>query len=224
MLQLAGNGLDVESAEENLKSHMEFFSTEDQFHSNLEELQGLVASLDPLIRPTGKEDLAQKMASLEEKSQRIIQDSHAQLDLLQRYYSCFSLYIPVKWISTWKIGIYQCALACKFIFLSSVIGHIDIRTLHRNVWFYVCLLAFVWLFQDVPLNGRIIRKQGKSLSNWWMMQKRNCLSFLYQRLLPVMKQKKNCQNTRLVFCCYFKCPFIVIVMGLCHLRFPETGQ
>jgi len=84
MLQLAGNGLDVENAEENLKSHMEFFSTEDQFHSNLEELQGLVASLDPLLKPTGKEDLAQKMASLEEKSQRIIQDSHAQLDLLQR--------------------------------------------------------------------------------------------------------------------------------------------
>lgn len=85
MLQLAGNGLDVESVEENLKSHVEFFSTEDQFHSNLEELQHLVASLDPLIKPTGKEHLAQKMASLEEKSQRIIQDSHAQLDLLQRY-------------------------------------------------------------------------------------------------------------------------------------------
>uniref|UniRef100_A0A480VEC9 Nesprin-1 isoform X8 n=1 Tax=Sus scrofa TaxID=9823 RepID=A0A480VEC9_PIG len=84
MLQLTGNGLDVESAEESLKSHMEFFSTEDQFHSNLEELQGLVADLDPLIKPTGKEDLTQKMASLEEKSQRMIQDSHAQLDLLQR--------------------------------------------------------------------------------------------------------------------------------------------
>ncbi|KAM5166613.1 nesprin-1 isoform 3-T3 [Callospermophilus lateralis] len=84
MLQLAGNGLDVESAEENLKSHLEFFSTEDQFHSNLEELQGLVAKLDPLIKPTGKEDLAQKMASLEERSQRTIQGSHAQLDLLQR--------------------------------------------------------------------------------------------------------------------------------------------
>ncbi|EPY80656.1 nesprin-1, partial [Camelus ferus] len=84
MLQLTGNGLDVESAEESLKSHMEFFSTEDQFHSSLEELQGLVANLDPLIKPTGKEDLAQKMTSLEEKSQRILQDSHAQSDLLQR--------------------------------------------------------------------------------------------------------------------------------------------
>lgn len=105
MLQLAGNGLDVESAEENVKSHMEFFSTEDQFHHNLEELQGLVASLDPLIKPTGREDLAQKMASLEERSQRIIQDAHAQLDLLQRYRLDFVLYIPVKWIFTWKIGI-----------------------------------------------------------------------------------------------------------------------
>ncbi|XP_024905248.1 nesprin-1-like [Pteropus alecto] len=84
MLQLAGSGLDVESAEESLKSHMEFFSSEDQFQSSLEELQGLAANLDPLIKPTGKEDLAQRMASLEEKSQRIIRDSHAQLDLLQR--------------------------------------------------------------------------------------------------------------------------------------------
>ncbi|KAK2114531.1 Nesprin-1 [Saguinus oedipus] len=84
MLQLAGNGLDVESAEENLKSHMEFFSTEDQFHSKLEELHGLVATLDPLIKPTGKEDLAQKMASLELRSQRMSQDSCAQVDILQR--------------------------------------------------------------------------------------------------------------------------------------------
>nr|XP_023420318.1 nesprin-1 isoform X2 [Cavia porcellus] len=84
MLQLAGNGLDVESAEENLKSHKEFFSTEDQFHSNLEELQALVTRLDPLIKSTGREDLTQKMTSLEERSQRITQDSCAQLDLLQR--------------------------------------------------------------------------------------------------------------------------------------------
>ncbi|XP_016071417.1 PREDICTED: nesprin-1 [Miniopterus natalensis] len=84
MLQLAGNGLDVESAEENLKSHTEFFSAEDQFQSNLEELRGLVANLDPLIKSTAKEDLAQKMTSLEEKSRRIIQDSHTQLELLQR--------------------------------------------------------------------------------------------------------------------------------------------
>lgn len=106
MLQLTGNGLDVESAEESLKSHMEFFSAEDQFHSNLEELQSLVANLDPLIKPTGKEDLAQKMSSLEEKSQTIIQDSHAQLDLLQRYRNYFVLYILVKWVFTWKIGIH----------------------------------------------------------------------------------------------------------------------
>ena len=104
MLQLTGNGLDVESAEESLKSHREFFSAEDQFHSNLEELQSLVANLDPLIKPTGKEDLAQKMASLEEKSQMIIQDSYAQLDLLQRYRNYFVLYILVKWVFTWKIG------------------------------------------------------------------------------------------------------------------------
>lgn len=106
ILQLTGNGLDVESAEESLKNHMEFFSTEDQFHSNLEELQGLVANLDPLIKPSGKEDLAQKMASLEEKSQGTIQESHIQLDLLQRYWICLVLYILVKWIFTWKIGIY----------------------------------------------------------------------------------------------------------------------
>ncbi|KAM9666884.1 nesprin-1 isoform 11-T14 [Trichechus inunguis] len=84
MLQLAGNGLDVESSEGNLKSHVEFFSTEDQFHSNLEALQGLVSNLNPLLKPTGKDDLAQKMASLEERSRGIIQDSHVQLDLLQR--------------------------------------------------------------------------------------------------------------------------------------------
>ena len=85
MLQLAGNGLDVESAEENLRSHMEFFKTEGQFHSNMEELRGLVARLDPLIKATGKEELAQKMASLEKRSQGIIQESHTQRDLLQRY-------------------------------------------------------------------------------------------------------------------------------------------
>ncbi|XP_026643175.1 nesprin-1 isoform X6 [Microtus ochrogaster] len=84
MLQLAGNGLDVESAEENLKSHVEFFKTEDQFHSHIEELQGLVTKLDPLIKPNGKEELAQKMASLEQRSQRVFQDAHAQRDLLQR--------------------------------------------------------------------------------------------------------------------------------------------
>ncbi|XP_049759928.1 nesprin-1 isoform X14 [Elephas maximus indicus] len=84
ILQLAGNGLDVESSEGNLKSHVEFFSTEDQFRSNLEALQGLVSNLNPLIKPTGKEELAQKMASLEERSRGIIQDSHVQLDLLQR--------------------------------------------------------------------------------------------------------------------------------------------
>lgn len=85
MLQLAGNGLDVESAEENLKSHVEFFKTEGQFHSNMEELQGLVTKLNPLIKPAGREELAQKMASLERRSQRVFQDSHAQRDLLQRY-------------------------------------------------------------------------------------------------------------------------------------------
>lgn len=96
MLQLAGNGLDVESAEENLKNHTEFFSTEDQFHSNLEELRGLVATLDPLIKPTGKEDLEQKMASLELRSQRMSQDSCAQVDLLQRYFRMFCVLYLVK--------------------------------------------------------------------------------------------------------------------------------
>lgn len=89
MLQLTGRGLDVESAEENLKSHMEFFSAQSQFQSNLEELQDLVANLDLHIKPSGKEGLVQKTASLEEKSQRILQDSHAQLELLQRYLELF---------------------------------------------------------------------------------------------------------------------------------------
>lgn len=85
MVQLAGSGLDVESAEESLKSHLEFFCAEDQFQSNLEELKDLVANLDPFIKVTGKEDLAQRMSSLEQKSQRLIQESHIQRDLLQRY-------------------------------------------------------------------------------------------------------------------------------------------
>lgn len=102
MLQLAGNGLDVESAEESLKSYKEFFSAEDQFRSNLEELQGLVVSLDPLIKPAAKEDLAQRMSSLEQRSQRIIQESHVQLDRLQRYSSCFGLYIPSKDNASWN--------------------------------------------------------------------------------------------------------------------------
>ncbi|KAF6364671.1 hypothetical protein mRhiFer1_009806 [Rhinolophus ferrumequinum] len=84
MVQLAGSGLDVESAEESLKSHLEFFCAEDQFQSNLEELKDIVANLDPFIKVTGKEDLAQRMSSLEQKSQRLIQESHTQRDLLQR--------------------------------------------------------------------------------------------------------------------------------------------
>lgn len=84
MLQLTDQGLDVESAEENLKSHTEVFSAEGQLHSNLEELRGLVANLDPLIVPHGKEDLAEKVACLDKRSQKISQESHAQLGLLQR--------------------------------------------------------------------------------------------------------------------------------------------
>jgi nesprin-1 len=119
MLQLAGNGLDVESAEENLKSHMEFFSTECQLHSKLEELQGLVAKLDPLIKSTGKEELAQKMASLEERGQRIIQDSHAQSDLLQRYLEEFYALYFSKMNFTQKIVTHRGnILACKFTLLS----------------------------------------------------------------------------------------------------------
>ncbi|XP_045150652.1 nesprin-1 [Echinops telfairi] len=85
MLQQAGNGLDAASSEESLKRHVEFFSTEGHFHSNLEALQGLVSKLSPLIKPTGQEDLAQEMACLEERSRGTIQDSHVQRDLLQRY-------------------------------------------------------------------------------------------------------------------------------------------
>ncbi|KAM9000867.1 nesprin-1 isoform 8-T9 [Sarcophilus harrisii] len=84
LLQMAGSGLDVEGSEENLRSHMEFFSTENEFHSHLAELQGLLSKLEPFIKTTGKEELLQKVTSLEEKGKTVIQESQIQLDLLQR--------------------------------------------------------------------------------------------------------------------------------------------
>lgn len=74
MLQLVGNGLDVESVEENFKSYMEFFSIEDQFYSNLEEFYSLVVILDLFIKLIGKEDLEQKVVFLEFRSQRMSWD------------------------------------------------------------------------------------------------------------------------------------------------------
>ncbi|XP_074043952.1 nesprin-1 isoform X5 [Macrotis lagotis] len=84
LLQLAGSGLDVEGSEENLRRHMEFFNTENEFHSHLTELQALVSKLEPFIKTTGKEELLQKVTSLEEKGKKVIQESQVQLDLLQR--------------------------------------------------------------------------------------------------------------------------------------------
>ncbi|XP_038626046.1 nesprin-1 isoform X2 [Tachyglossus aculeatus] len=83
LLRLAGNGLDVESSEENLKNHVEFFSTEPQFHGLLEELQDLMSKLEPLIKSSGKEELRKNVACLEQKGKGIKCESQAQLGLLQ---------------------------------------------------------------------------------------------------------------------------------------------
>lgn len=86
-LHLAGNGLDVENSEGNLRNHIEFFSTESQFSNHLKELQGLVSEMEPFIQATVREQLMQNLGALEEKGKGTKQDSKTQQELLQRYAS-----------------------------------------------------------------------------------------------------------------------------------------
>lgn len=84
-LHLTKNGLDVESCEENLRNHIEFFSTESQFQSHLEELHCLVSEMELFIQVTAREQLVQNIAALGEKGKGTKQESETQQDLLQRY-------------------------------------------------------------------------------------------------------------------------------------------
>ncbi|KAM4679142.1 nesprin-1 isoform 5-T6 [Amazona ochrocephala] len=83
-LHLAGNGLDVENSEENLKSHIEFFSSESQFSNHLKELQDLVSEIKPFIQATAREQLMQNVAALEEKAKGTKQEAKTQQEQLQR--------------------------------------------------------------------------------------------------------------------------------------------
>lgn len=83
-LQLARNGLDVENSEENLRNHIEFFSTESQFNNNLKELKGLVSEIDPFIQASASEQLVQNVAALEEKAKETEQEAKSQQEQLQR--------------------------------------------------------------------------------------------------------------------------------------------
>lgn len=87
LLQLARNGLDMENSDENLRHHIEFFSTEKQFQSHLEELQMLMSNMEPFIQATEKEELAQNIEALKEKGMESEQEARSQKELLQRY--CF---------------------------------------------------------------------------------------------------------------------------------------
>lgn len=84
-LQLARNGLDVENSEENLRNHVEFFSTESQFNDHLKELQGLVSEIEPFLQATASEQLVQNVAALEEKAKGTEQEAKTQQEQLQRY-------------------------------------------------------------------------------------------------------------------------------------------
>lgn len=88
-LHLARNGLDVENSEENLRHHMEFFSTESQFSDHLKELQGLVSEIEPYVRATAKVQLMQNVAALEEKAKEAKQEAKTQQERLQRYSDLF---------------------------------------------------------------------------------------------------------------------------------------
>lgn len=88
-LHLARNGLDVENSEENLRHHMEFFSTESQFSDHLKELQGLVSEIEPYVRATAKVQLMQNVAALEEKAKEAKQEAKTQQEQLQRYSDLF---------------------------------------------------------------------------------------------------------------------------------------
>lgn len=83
-LQLARNGLDVENSEENLRNHVEFFSTESQFNNHLKELKGLVSEIDPFIQASASEQLVQNVAALEEKAKETEQEAKSQQEQLQR--------------------------------------------------------------------------------------------------------------------------------------------
>ncbi|KFQ93584.1 Nesprin-1, partial [Nipponia nippon] len=83
-LHLARNGLDVENSEENLRNHIEFFSTESQFSNHLKELQGLVSEIEPFIQATAREQLMQNVAALEEKAKVTKQEAKSQQEQLQR--------------------------------------------------------------------------------------------------------------------------------------------
>ncbi|XP_009945808.1 PREDICTED: nesprin-1-like, partial [Leptosomus discolor] len=83
-LHLARNGLDVENSEENLRNHIEFFSTESQFSNHLKELQGLVSEIEPFIQATAREQLMQNVAALEEKAKGTKQEAKTQQEQLQR--------------------------------------------------------------------------------------------------------------------------------------------
>ncbi|NXT73431.1 SYNE1 protein, partial [Zapornia atra] len=83
-LHLARNGLDVESSEENLRNHIEFFSTENQLNNNLKELQGLVSEIEPFIQATAREDLVQNVAAVEEKTKGTKEEAKTQQEQLQR--------------------------------------------------------------------------------------------------------------------------------------------
>ena len=92
-LHLARNGLDVENSEENLRNHIEFFSTESQFSNHLKELQGLVPEIEPFIQATAKEQLMQNVAALEEKAKGTKQEAKTQQEQLQRYIHLFFSFI-----------------------------------------------------------------------------------------------------------------------------------
>lgn len=83
-LHLARNGLDVENSEENLKSHIEFFSTEIQFSNHLKELQDLVSEIKPFIQAAAREQLMHNVAALEEKAKGTKQEAKTQQEQLQR--------------------------------------------------------------------------------------------------------------------------------------------
>ncbi|XP_009975913.1 PREDICTED: nesprin-1-like, partial [Tauraco erythrolophus] len=83
-LHLARNGLDVENCEENLRNHIEFFSTESQFSNHLKELQGLVSEIEPFVQATAREQLMENLAALEEKAKGTKQEAKTQQEQLQR--------------------------------------------------------------------------------------------------------------------------------------------
>ncbi|XP_060128741.1 nesprin-1 isoform X4 [Zootoca vivipara] len=87
LLQLARNGLDMENSEENLKNHIDFFSTEKQFRVHLGELRTLVVDMEPFIQVTGKEELEKNVKALEENGMESEQEAQSQKVLLQ---SCAS--------------------------------------------------------------------------------------------------------------------------------------